>query len=129
MSALVAQIHRNFSIPRSYWLIYNSWRQHDISVSALMHERPSGFFSKSRGLSASTSFLPLFGSLYSSCGNSLLMNPMKTLAMQTIQSVVVLIVGNCISFVCFLFWTSGFYVCMTKMWMGGWNKNVFALFH
>ena len=39
-----------------YWSIYDSWWQHQMSVSAVRHERPSGHFSKSRGLSASVSF-------------------------------------------------------------------------
>ena len=43
---------------RFYWLIYDNRWQHEISVCALRHERPSGQFSKSRGLSASVSFLP-----------------------------------------------------------------------
>ena len=36
---------------------YDSWWQHQMSVSELRHDRPSGRFSKSRGLSASVSFL------------------------------------------------------------------------
>ena len=36
---------------------YYSWWQHQMSVSELRHDRPSGRFSKSRGLSASVSFL------------------------------------------------------------------------
>ena len=43
---------------RFYWLIYDSQWQHEISVCELRHERPSGRFSISRGLSASVSFLP-----------------------------------------------------------------------
>ena len=39
-----------------YWSIYHSWWQHQMSVRALRHERPSGQFSKSRGLSTSVSF-------------------------------------------------------------------------
>ena len=43
-----------------YWSIYDSWWQHQMSVHALRHDRPSGRFSKSWGLSASVSlpFLP-----------------------------------------------------------------------
>ena len=43
-----------------YWWIYDSWWQHQMSVHALRHDRPSGRFSKSWGLSASISlpFLP-----------------------------------------------------------------------
>ena len=36
---------------------YDSWWQHQMSVRELRHDRPSGWFSKSRGLSASVSFL------------------------------------------------------------------------
>ena len=36
---------------------YDSWWQHQMSVRKLRHDRPSGWFSKSRGLSASISFL------------------------------------------------------------------------
>ena len=36
---------------------YDSWWQHQMSVCELRHDRPSGRFSKSRGLSASVSFL------------------------------------------------------------------------
>ena len=36
---------------------YDSWWQHQMSVRELRHDRPSGRFSKSRGLSASVSFL------------------------------------------------------------------------
>ena len=39
---------------------YDSWWQHQMSVRELRHDRPSGRFSKSRGLSASVSFLPFF---------------------------------------------------------------------
>ena len=37
---------------------YDSWWQHQMSVRELRHDGPSGWFSKSRGLSASVSFLP-----------------------------------------------------------------------
>ena len=36
---------------------YDSWWQHQMSVRELRHDRPSGRFSNSRGLSASVSFL------------------------------------------------------------------------
>ena len=36
---------------------YDSWCRHQMSVRELRHDRPSGRFSKSRGLSASVSFL------------------------------------------------------------------------
>ena len=36
---------------------YDSWWQHQMSVPKLRHDRSSGRFSKSRGLSASVSFL------------------------------------------------------------------------
>ena len=43
-----------------YWSIYDSLWQHQMSVHVLRHDRPSGRFSKSWGLSASVSlpFLP-----------------------------------------------------------------------
>ena len=40
-----------------YWSICESWWQYQISVHALRHDRPGGWFSKSWGLSASISFL------------------------------------------------------------------------
>ena len=51
-------------------------------MKSLTHERPSGRLSKSRGLSASVSFLPLPLSSLFSRGNSLLLNPTETLATQ-----------------------------------------------
>ena len=49
-----------FSAPRRSIILlvnYDSCWQHQMSVRALRHDRPSGRFSKSRGLSASVSFL------------------------------------------------------------------------
>ena len=54
----------------------------DDSMKSVRHERQSGRFSKSRGLSASVSFLPLpLPSLFS-CGNPLPLTPTETLATQ-----------------------------------------------
>ena len=60
---------------------YDSWWQHQMSARDLMHERPSGRFSKSWGLSASVSFLsspppprsftcPIFPAVFDSCSSS-----------------------------------------------------------
>ena len=49
-----------FSAPRRPIILlvnYDSCWQHQMSVRSLRHDRPSGRFSKSRGLSASVSFL------------------------------------------------------------------------
>ena len=43
--------------PKILSVNYDSWWQHQLSVRELRHDRPSGWFSKSRGLSASVSFL------------------------------------------------------------------------
>ena len=40
-----------------FWSICESWWQYQISVHALRHDKPGGWFSKSWGLSASISFL------------------------------------------------------------------------
>ena len=57
---------------RIYWLIYDS----------MISQCACGQFSKSRGLSASVSFLPLPLPPLFSRSNSLPLNPMETLAMQ-----------------------------------------------
>ena len=43
--------------PNILSLHYDSWWQRQMSVRELKHDKPSGWFSKSRGLSASVSFL------------------------------------------------------------------------
>ena len=59
----------------------------DNSMKLVMYERQSGWFSKSRGLSASVSFLSLpLPSLFSR-GNYLPLNPTETLATQATVSV------------------------------------------
>ena len=59
----------------------------DDSMKSVMHERQSGWFLKSRGLSASVSFLSLpLPSLFSR-GNYLPLNPTETLATQATGSV------------------------------------------
>ena len=72
---------------------YDSWWQHQMSVRELRHDRPSGWFSKSRGLSASVSFLsspplpalllaPFFTWSLTLVPHSLLLNRTETLATQ-----------------------------------------------
>ena len=77
-----------------HWSIYDSWWQHQMSVDALRHDRSSGQFSKSWGLSASVSlpFLPtpspllllapFFAWSFTLVPHSLLWNHMETLAKQ-----------------------------------------------
>ena len=71
---------------------YDSWWQHQMSVRELRHDRPSGWFSKSRGLSASVSFLSspppprsftyaIFRAVFDSCSS--LFAPKRTI--QTIK--------------------------------------------
>ena len=57
----------------------------DDSMKSLKDERPSGRFSKSRGLPASVSFLSLPLSPLFSRSNFLLLNPTETLATQAMQ--------------------------------------------
>ena len=72
---------------------YDSWWQHQMSVRELRHDRPSGRFSKSRGLSASVSFLSspppprsfpyaIFARSLTIVPRSLLLNRTETLATQ-----------------------------------------------
>ena len=66
-SLIVINRQKNWSVPLSSFprlrrtnillVNYDSWWQHQMLVRELRHDRPSGRFSKSRGLSASVSFL------------------------------------------------------------------------
>ena len=68
---------------------YESWWQHQMLLSELRHDSPSGRFSKSRGLSARVSFLSspplaLFARSLILVPRSLLLNGTETLATQGI---------------------------------------------
>ena len=80
---------------------YDSCWQHQMSVRSLRHDRPSGRFSKSRGLSASVSFLsspplpalllaPFFARSLTLVPRSLFLHRTETLATQATSSQVLL---------------------------------------
>ena len=52
-----SEVHFCSTKPNILLVNYDSWWQHQMSVRELRHDRPSGRFSKSRGISASISFL------------------------------------------------------------------------
>ena len=84
---------------------YDSWWQHQMSVREIRHDRPSGWFSKSRGLSASVSFLSspppprsfthaIFARSLTLVPRSLLLNRTETLATQANFKTAILILHN-----------------------------------
>ena len=89
-----------YSAPRRPIILlvnYDSCWQHQMSVRSLRHDRPSGRFSKSRGLSASVSFLsspplpalllaPFFARSLTLVPRSLFLHRTETLATQANSS-------------------------------------------
>ena len=93
-----------YSAPRKPIILlvnYDSCWQHQMSVRSLRHDRPNGRFSKSRGLSASVSFLsspplpalllaPFFARSLTLVPRSLFLHRTETLATQATSSQVLL---------------------------------------